>query len=200
MRWLDSELPRLDRREVRAIRTEKADGEVIELARDDSDRLEFRMEGAVTVSGQDLARGLALPPFLPEPGSCARQPCPSSSRPSSTSRSRTWRRRDDVDLAGGTLAEYTTFDGLVVGVRVKRVAGGYWARFHARFDPDDAARGRGGADDPDRTAREARRESEAINARFGGWAYRIPDHKGEDLAMRRDALLVDVPAAEGRGG
>ena len=72
-------------------------------------------------------------------------------------------------------------------MRVRRVAGAYWARFHARFDPDEAAR-------------EVRAGSEAINARFGGWAYRLPDHKGEDLVMRREALLVDVPAAEGRGG
>ena len=39
-----------------------------------------------------------------------------------------------------------------------------------------------------------------MNACFGGWAYRLPAHKGEDLAMRRKALLVDVPGAEGGGG
>ena len=184
-RWLDSELPRLDRREVRAIRTEKADGEVIELARDDPDRLDFRMDGAVTVSGADLARGtLALPPgtrilretAVSELVSALEYLTFEDVAPAS-----------DVGLAGGTLAEYTTFDGLIVGVRVRRVAGAYWARFHARFDPDEAAR-------------EVRAGSEAINARFGGWAYRLPDHKGEDLVMRREALLVDVPAAEGRGG
>ena len=184
-RWLDPELPRLDRREVRAIRTEKADGEVIELARDDPDRLDFRMDGAVTVSGADLARGtLALPPgtrilretAVSELVSALEYLTFEDVAPAS-----------DVDLAGGTLAEYTTFDGLIVGVRVRRVAGAYWARFHARFDPDEAAR-------------EVRAGSEAINARFGGWAYRLPDHKGEDLVMRREALLVDVPAAEGRGG
>ena len=184
-RWLDSELPRLDRREVRAIRTEKADGEVIELARDNPDRLDFRMDGAVTVSGADLARGtLALPPgtrilretAVSELVSALEYLTFEDVAPAS-----------DVDLAGGTLAEYTTFDGLIVGVRVRRVAGAYWARFHARFDPDEAAR-------------EVRAGSEAINARFGGWAYRLPDHKGEDLVMRREALLVDVPAAEGRGG
>ena len=184
-RWLDSELPRLDRREVRAIRTEKADGEVIELARDDPDRLDFRMDGAVTVSGANLARGtLALPPgtrilretAVSELVSALEYLTFEDVAPAS-----------DVGLAGGTLAEYTTFDGLIVGVRVRRVAGAYWARFHARFDPDEAAR-------------EVRAGSEAINARFGGWAYRLPDHKGEDLVMRREALLVDVPAAEGRGG
>ena len=184
-RWLDPALPRLDRREVRAIRTEKADGEVIELARDAPERLDFRMEGAVTVSGPDLARGaLSLPPgtrilretAVSELVSALEYLTFEDVAPAS-----------DVDLAGGTLAEYTTFDGLVVGVRVKRVAGAWWARFHARFDPG-------------RAARESRNESEAINARFGGWAYRLPDHKGEDLVMRREALLVDVPAAEGRGG
>ena len=184
-RWLDSELPRLDRREVRALRTEKADGEVIELARNDPARLDFRMDGAVTVSGADLARGtLALPPgtrilretAVSELVSALEYLTFEDVAPAS-----------DADLAGGTLAEYTTFDGLIVGVRVRRVAGAYWARFHARFDPDEAAR-------------EVRAESEAINARFGGWAYRLPDHKGEDLVMRREALLVDVPAAEGRGG
>ena len=195
-RWLDSELPRLDRREVRAVRTEKADGEVIELARDDSDRLEFRMEGAVTVSGADLARGArAFPPgtrilretAVSELVSALEYLTFEDVAPAS-----------DVDLAGGTLAEYITFDGLVVGVRVKRVAGAWWARFRARPDPGEAARGR--SDDDARVARDARHESEAINARFGGWAYRIPDHKGEDLAMSREALLVDVPAADGRGG
>ena len=188
-RWLDPGLPRLDRREVRAIRTAKADGEVIELARDAPDRLEFRMEGAVTVRGQDLAGGSLSP--LP-PGTRILRETAVSELVSALEylTFEDVALASDVDLAGGTLAEYTTFDGLVVGVRVKRVAGAYWARFHARFDPAE----------PGRAAREARRESEAINACFGGWAYRIPDHKGEDLAMRRDALLVDVPAAEGRGG
>lgn len=187
-RWLDSELPRVDRGEVRAVRTEKADGEVIELARDDPDRIDFRMEGAVTASGADLARGtLSLPPgtrvlretAVSELASALEYLTFDDVAPAS-----------DVDFAGGTRAEYTTFEGLVVGVRLKRIAGEYWARFHARFEPGVAGR----------AARGARHESEAINARFGGWAYRIPDHKGEDLAMRRDALLVDVPAAPGRGG
>ena len=185
VRWLDPDLPRLDRREVRAVHTAKADGEVIDLERDDPDRLDFRMAGAVTVSGAELARGtLSLPP-----GTRILRETAVSELVSALE----FLTFDDVapagdaDLADGTLAEYSTFEGLVVGVRLKRVAGGYWARFHARFEPGEATR-------------EARHESEAINARFGGWAYRLPDHKGNHLSMRRDALLVDVPAADGRGG
>ena len=184
VRWLDPELPRLDRHEVRAVHTAKADGEVIDLARDTPVRLDFRMEGAVTVSGAELAGGtLSLPPgtrilretAVSELASALEYLTFDDVAPAS-----------DVDLTGGTLAEYTTFDGLVVGVRLKRVAGEYWARFHARFEPGE-------------DAREAQRESEAINARFGGWAYRLPGHKGDHLAMRREALLVEVPATEGRG-
>ena len=200
VRWLDPELPRVDRRDVRAVRTERPDGEVSELARDDPDRLEFRMEGAVTVRGADLAKGtVSLPPgtrILRETAvsklvSALEYPTFEDVAPAS-----------DVDLSGGTLAEYTTFDGLVVGVRVKRVAGDYWARYHARFDADGAVRGRavGPGEDAGRVAREAQLESEAINARFAGWAYRLPEHKGEDLTMSRDALLVEVPAAGGHGG
>ena len=189
-RWLDPELPRLDRREVRAVRTEPEDGEVIEMARDDPVRLEFRMEGAVTVSSPDLATGrLSLPPgtrilretAVAELVSALEYLTFEDVAPAG-----------DVDLTGGTLAEYTTFDGLVVGVRVRRVDGVYWGRFHARFDPSGATPGDG--------ARKAKRVSEVINARFKGWAYRLPDHKGDALAMRREALLVEVPAAEGGEG
>lgn len=192
-RWLDPELPRLDRREVRAVHTEKADGEVIDMARDTPERLHFRMDGAVTVSGADLATGtLSLPPgtrilretAVVELVSALEYLTFDDVAPAS-----------DVDLTGGILAEYTNFDGLVVGVRLKRVAGAWWARFHARFEPGGSAHGR-----TDDAARDARRESEAINDRFGGWAYRIPDHKGDHLAMRRSALLVEVPAADGSRG
>lgn len=98
--------------------------------------------------------------------------------------------------------EYTGFSGLVVGMRVKRIGGEHWARFHARFDPAGAplGRGRGPGNDAGCVAREAMLESEAINARFGGGAYRLPEHKGDDLTMSRDALLVEVPVAGGRGG
>lgn len=94
--------------------------------------------------------------------------------------------KDAVTLA------YSTFTGLVVRGDIIKYKDEYWGRFVAE----------GGATAPDAKAvkpdakPDAKKESESlaqqaarINARVGGWAYRIPFSRAEDLTRKLTAML-----------
>jgi hypothetical protein len=95
---------------------------------------------------------------------------------------------EDVERTGNgsgdeTVIELTTFDGLVLTVHGLEREDGTWIRFAASAVPepqDQAAE----ADAIDPTA-----EAQELNARLGGWRFRIPAYKFEQLTRRMDDLL-----------
>lgn len=86
-------------------------------------------------------------------------------------------KADGIDFSGEVAkSEVRTFDGLVIAATLVQKGDWAWARFEA-----SAAAGA-------EAAPEAAKEAAAINARVGGWAYRMPDNKGRFLRTRLDDL------------
>lgn len=66
----------------------------------------------------------------------------------------------------------TTFDGLTIAVKLVQQGQNYWATVLAAG-----------------TTPEAQTEAAAINARTGGWAYKLPDYKAKLFLTSLDSLL-----------
>lgn len=120
----------------------------------------------------------------------------------------------DLDFsASSPVTEATTFDGLHITAAFVEKDGATWTRFSARFEPPaepiapkadakpeakDESKGKDAAK-PDeakpnpasklKPADEVRKEADAINARVGGWAYKLPTYKVETLRKKLDDLL-----------
>ena len=115
-----------------------------------------------------------------------------------------------ADTSGEPVAvvDFRTFDGLVVRVTAESGTDeDAWLSFSASFDADQAAafaaapadsdQASGGGDAGTVTAAvadagESSAEAEAINARLGGWRYRIPAYKYSQLTRRMEDLLQPV--------
>jgi hypothetical protein len=121
---------------------------------------------------------------------------------------------DDVAPAGepttpSCVTEFRTFDGLVVTVASTLDGDAPWLTFAARAEPsvdappaDAAATDDVGSPDPEAApeteqpagaapsvASDAVARAEAINARVGGWRYRIPEYQHGQLTRRWADLL-----------
>lgn len=70
--------------------------------------------------------------------------------------------------AATTTADFTTFDGLSVRIRLTKRNGEFWLRIEA-----------------------SGKEAEAITARTAGWVYRIPNYAGANLTKRLEDLIED---------
>lgn len=78
------------------------------------------------------------------------------------------------DFSKATRVVSKTFDGLTVTASVIRQGQDYWATLAAE----------GAATSP-----AAQKEARDIAARAGGWAYKLPDYKGQQFATTLDSLL-----------
>jgi len=174
-RWLDPAMPVIDRKRVRAVRTEKPDGEVIAISRADPDARDFVADDLPEgfrmlheTAGNALGSALGFLSFEDVAGA------------------------DSVDLAGATVAEYFTYDGLVLKIEVLERDGRYWGRFSARFDA--AERKLDGLSEAQlevmKEADAVQAEAAEINARYTRWAYRLPSYKGKDFLISRDAVIT----------
>jgi hypothetical protein len=76
------------------------------------------------------------------------------------------------DFSSAERVTTTTFDGLTVAVKIIKEGADYWATILAAG-----------------TTPETQSEAEAINARSGGWAYKLPDWKAQIFATRLESLL-----------
>ena len=92
-------------------------------------------------------------------------------------------------------AVFQTFDGLVVEMALTGDGEYVWATLASRADPDTD--GGTGSDESDEVGvrPDVAREAEEINARVGGWAYRLPTPAAEQLLMR----IEDVVRSSGEG-
>jgi hypothetical protein len=87
-----------------------------------------------------------------------------------------------VDFAGASRVLATSFDGLAVQFELAQRPDGIWTRISANA-----------------TAPKATEEAAAINARAGGWAFKLPAEKARLLLSDRVRLLTP-PAAMARQG
>lgn len=174
-RWLDPAMPVVERKRVRAARTEKPDGELILVSRTDPDARDFVVENLPEgwrmlhdTAGNALGSALGFLSF--------EDVAPA----------------DSIDFDGATVAEYFTFDGLVLKVEVVLRDKLYWARFSARYAADQVRLE--GLSEEQRAAlldgEAVQQEVERINQRFAGWAYRLPGYKGKDFLIARDAVIA----------
>lgn len=90
------------------------------------------------------------------------------------------------------VTEFTTFDGLIVRAEGLRVDDESWLVFSARVDAEFAD-GPGADDGIDNDAASsadaATSEAETINARAGGWRFRIPSYQYSQIARRMTDML-----------
>ena len=90
--------------------------------------------------------------------------------------------------ANSPVTEAATFDGLRISATFAEHEGATWARFAAKADPPAAlpkVEGESKLKSPD----DVKKEAEAINARVGGWAYKLQTYKAETLRKKLDDLL-----------
>jgi hypothetical protein len=83
------------------------------------------------------------------------------------------------------VTEMATFDGLHITASFAEKDGATWARFAAKSEPP-AQPTEGGKL---RSAEDVKKEAEAINAKVGGWAYKLPNYKAEALRRKLEDLL-----------
>jgi hypothetical protein len=90
--------------------------------------------------------------------------------------------------ANSPSTEAVTFDGLRISASFAETDGATWARFSAKAEPpgqpvktDDGSKLK--------SADDVKKEAEAINAKVGGWAYKLPGYKVEALRRKLEDLL-----------
>ena len=184
-RWLDSDMPTIERRRIYAVHTEKPDGEVIDIHKDDPDGRDFTVE--------DIPEGMRM---LHETVA------------NSLGSALGYLSFEDVlpagekDVSDGMLAQYRTFDGLVLGLRIKKEGDAYWAQFASRFDPDAVIVDRLAEDDRKgmKTAEDVGLEAERLQKRYGPWVFKLPEYKGKDFFISREELIMKIPEGEKTGG
>jgi hypothetical protein len=74
-----------------------------------------------------------------------------------------------------------TFDGLTVTIETIQQGQDYWATVAAEGEPRKA---------------EAQKEAREISTRATGWAYKLPQYKGQLFMTTLDSLLKPLPAAQ----
>jgi hypothetical protein len=183
--WLSGDMPVIKRERMHMVRTEKPNGEVIRIARPDSKARDFKL--------QDMPEGwkMKYETAANALGSAVGFLAFDDVRPA-----------DKVDLSGATVADYTTFDGLVLTVRIVKRDDGYWAGFKARFDPQAVAVDSLPEDQRKdmKSPGEVKKEVGQINKRYGDWAYLLPDYKGTDFMIARNEIIVPADQAKQPGG
>lgn len=191
--WLDTAVIDIPSARVRAVTVTHPDGEVVRASKATRDQANFTVEDipegrsllydSVANVMASVLQGLTL---------------------------------EDVERDTGAtdqviVTEITTFDGLVITARGLENDRGHWLAF--AFDttaalPDatvpgdpndapaaaetDAADASTAADEPTDPAAEA----EALNERLGGWRFRIPAYKFDQLTRSMDDLLQAQPQAQ----
>jgi hypothetical protein len=177
--WLDSVIIDVRSERVREVSITHADGEVVRLSKASPELANFE------VADVPEGRELSYPGVANVVGNALRE-----------------LNLEDVEPAAEgaaeepTIVEYRTFDGLVVRVTGTERDDESWLTLEASADADAAApppaaapaEGAAPAEDP---AAEAAR----INAKVGGWRYKIASFQYDQLTRRMADLLKPPPAA-----
>ena len=192
--WLDRSIVALPQERVAAVTITHPDGEVLHLSRESADQTHFSV--ADIPEGRELTwEGVA------------RQVATAAQNLS----------LEDVggdelfDFASAetTVAEYRTFDGLVLTATTAQANDKTYLRVVARAEEvpepadaaeDEAVEGEGedaeeAAEDPGKDFAEVEAEAAEINARTGPWTYVIPGWTATNLRKRTDELLKPLETA-----
>ncbi|MCZ6598394.1 MAG: DUF4340 domain-containing protein [Planctomycetota bacterium] len=196
MRWIETEIVRIDNIRMRKVEIAHADGEVLSLRKAIPAQQDFTIDAVpmdrtpkTIASGNAAGRALAYLSFDDV------------------------RRASEFDFeAAETVAssEYTTFDGLRVTVDTHVLEEESWITLQAVYeDPNTPALVVGPqpeAGDPETAppasdeaaakADEVRAEVDEINARVGSWVYRVPSYKADLFVERMEDLLAELPVEE----
>ncbi len=84
--------------------------------------------------------------------------------------------------------EAVTFDGLRITASFAEQDGATWARLAAKAEPP-AALPKTEGESKLKSADDVRKEADTINARVGGWAYKLQTYKAETLRRKLEDLL-----------
>jgi hypothetical protein len=87
--------------------------------------------------------------------------------------------------ANSPVTEAVTFDGLRITVALAEKDGATWGRFTAKAEPP----AKPVEGDKLKSADDVKKEADAINAKVGGWAYKLPAYKVEPLRRKLEDLL-----------
>jgi hypothetical protein len=171
--WLDVAIMDIPRERVASARVIQADGGAVVARRDSVEETDF---------------ALADPPE-------GRKPKPAAEISMLGGTLETLQLEDvrtaaQVDFAGGTRGEVRTFDGLVVETRTVERDGVVWVGFSARFEAPAQAVGAEQVVAGLKPADEVAKEAADIQARIGGWAYRVLPWKTEILRRKLDDVLL----------
>jgi hypothetical protein len=171
--WLDTSIVDVRSDRVRAVTITHPDGEVLALAKPGPDAPNF------DVAGVPAGRELMYPGVANVIGNGLRE-----------------LNLEDVEPAANPLegmpvsVEFRTFDGLVVRAEGWKVGEDSWLAFTASVDTAQAAAAPptdGAA--PASPAADPAAEAERINARVGGWRYRVASFQYDQLTRRMADLL-----------
>jgi Domain of unknown function (DUF4340) len=174
--WLDIDVPRLERDRLHAVDSRRPDGDPVMVSRPNPDETNFMVDNMP--EGKEMIHDTAANSFASALGYISFDDVA---------------RAEKIDFSKAVTADYRTFDGLVLTVDVTSVGSKWWARFHAAFDADgvrldglsEAAKKKLKSVD------EVKAEAEAINKRFGLWAYNIPKFKADDFTTTMSKLVTD---------
>jgi hypothetical protein len=179
--WLDSQIVNVGSERVREVTITHADGEVVKLSKTGPELTNFEVAGIP--SGRELLypgvanviggalRELNLEDVQPAAAAPAEQP---------------------------TVVEFRTFDGLVVRVTGTKTADESWISLAASVDAAAAAPAPAPAEAgaaPPTPAADPNAEAAAINAKVGGWRYKIASFQYDQMTRRMSDLLKAPPAA-----
>lgn len=185
-RWLDPEMPIVERRRIHMVKRALPDGDTVQIAKEDPQARDFAI--------LDIPEGMrAMHDTVANPlGSALGFLTFEDVMPA-----------NDKPLENTVLASYITYDGLVVDIHLmKEDEDVYWARFEARFDPAAISLDTLSEEQREgmKTEAEVREEAEKVNARFGEWTYKLPSYKGKDFYIGRDEMLMKDNAGKKTGG
>jgi uncharacterized protein DUF4340 len=183
--WVDSVIVDVRGERVREVTITHADGEVVHLSKASSELANFE------VAGVPKGRELSYPGVANVVGNALRE-----------------LNLEDVEPASApaeqpTVVEYRTFDGLVVRVTGSKRGDEDWIALEASVDaataapPAAPAEGAAveGAATPATPAADPSAEAQRINAKVGGWRYKIAGFQYDQMTRRMADLLKAVPPA-----
>ncbi|MAB79877.1 MAG: hypothetical protein CMJ89_11040 [Planctomycetes bacterium] len=190
--WIDTVALRLENDRIQEVTITHADGEILELGRDEDNHTQFRVKNLPPgreLSHESVANGIAT-------------------ALSSLSFDEV-RPADEIDFQAEPLvqARYLCHDGLVLTIEMARADDKTWARLRTSYEappappepaeetedeeaaeasPDELSTGT-----PDPQA--IRAEAEEMATRHALWAYALPSYKADAISKRMEDLLAKLP-------
>jgi len=186
--WVDSVIVDVRGERVREVTITHADGEVVHISKASSELANF------DVAGVPKGRELSYPGVANVVGNALRE-----------------LNLEDVEAATEpaeqpTIVEFRTFDGLIVRVTGSKRGDEDWISLEASVDSAQAAAAAPAAAPAEGAAAEGaaasaapaadpNAEAQRINAKVGGWRYKIAGFQYDQMTRRMTELLKAVPPA-----